>query len=49
MVDNILNSLSKDELVDKISVLQEQIVQLNNELLCELYSISLTKKMLKKN
>ena len=35
MVDNILNSLSKDELVDKISVLQEQIVQLNNELLCE--------------
>ena len=35
MVENILNSLSKDELIDKISVLEEQIVQLNNELIYE--------------
>ena len=33
MVDNTLNSLSKDELINKISVLEEQIVQLNNELI----------------
>ena len=33
MVDNTLNSLSNDELINKISVLEEQIVQLNNELI----------------